>query len=134
MTQQVALESASTALKSMSAYILPLQYGLVGATAYVLRTLGKEISDVTYTVVSNVRFLLRLILGMLSGISIGLILTPEKQPETVVPIAVTPLAMAFLGGYSVELLFSAMDRLISAFSSDASRKNTGRDNPETHPP
>jgi hypothetical protein len=97
----------------------PLLYGLLGAAAYVMRSLSKEISDVTFSNVSNVRFVLRLVLGMLSGISVGLILTPDTPPSTL--SAVTPLALAFLAGYSVELLFSAMDRLISAFSSEGTR-------------
>jgi hypothetical protein len=113
------LETAKARLKAMSGYVLPLLYGLLGAAAYVLRSLSKEISDVTFSNVSHVRFILRLVLGMLSGISVGLVLTPEALPTTL--SSVTPLALAFLAGYSVELVFSAMDRLISAFSSEGPR-------------
>jgi hypothetical protein len=116
---QWLLGSAKARLKAMSAYVLPLMYGLLGATAYVMRSLSKEISEVTFSNISHIRFILRLVLGMLSGISVGLVLTPETLPTTL--SSVTPLALAFLAGYSVELVFSAMDRLISAFSSDGQR-------------
>jgi len=116
---QVLLDAAKARLKAMSGYVLPLLYGLLGAAAYVMRSLSKEISEVTFSKVSHVRFALRLVLGMLSGISVGLVLTPETFPTTL--SAVTPLALAFLAGYSVELVFSAMDRLISAFSSEGPR-------------
>ncbi len=117
--QQLLLTSAKATLKAMSGYVLPLLYGLLGAAAYVMRTLSKEIFEVTFSNVSNIRFILRLVLGMLSGISVGLILTPDTLPTTL--SSITPLALAFLAGYSVELLFSAMDRLISAFSSEGTR-------------
>jgi hypothetical protein len=117
--QQLVLSSAKATLKAMSAYVLPLLYGLLGATAYVMRSLSQEISEVTFSHVSNIRFILRLVLGMLSGISVGLILTQDTLPTTLA--AITPLALAFLAGYSVELLFTAMDRLISAFSSEGTR-------------
>jgi hypothetical protein len=117
--QQLVLSSAKATLKAMSAYVLPLLYGLLGATAYVMRSLSKEISEVTFSHVSNIRFILRLVIGMLSGISVGLILTQDTLPTTL--SAITPLALAFLAGYSVELLFAAMDRLISAFSSEGTR-------------
>jgi hypothetical protein len=32
--------------------------------------------------------------------------------------AISPFALAFLAGYSVEVLFAAMDRFIAAFSSE----------------
>jgi hypothetical protein len=117
--EQILLGTAKAILKAMSGYLMPLLYGLLGAAAYVMRSLSREVADVTFTNVSNVRFMLRLVLGMLSGISVGLILTPETLPTTL--SAITPLALAFLAGYSVELLFSAMDRLISAFSSEGTR-------------
>jgi hypothetical protein len=103
----------------MSAYLLPLLYGVLGTTAYVMRSLSREISEVTFSNASHIRFSLRLVLGALSGIGIGLVLTSDTLPPTLA--AVTPLGLAFLAGYSVELLFSAMDRLISAFSSNGTR-------------
>jgi hypothetical protein len=116
---QISLDSAKITLKAMSAYILPFLYGWLGAVAYVMRSLSNEIADLTYSKASDVRFRLRVVLGMLSGITVGLILSPEALPSSL--SAITPLALAFLAGYSVELLFSAMDRLISAFSSETPR-------------
>jgi hypothetical protein len=115
----VQYAAAMATLKWMLGYLLPLLYGLLGTAAYVMRSLSKEISEATFSNASHVRFGLRLVLGALSGIGVGLILTHDTLPPTLA--AVTPLGLAFLAGYSVELLFSAMDRLILAFSSDGTR-------------
>jgi hypothetical protein len=40
LTQQVLLDAANATLKALSGYLLPLLYGLLGAAAYVMRTLS----------------------------------------------------------------------------------------------
>src|SRR5207237_1096173 len=86
-----------------------------------------SIEEVTFSADSTVRYQLRLILGMLSGISVGLVLTPANLPGSL--SAITPLAQAFLAGYSVELLFAAMDRLIFAFAGDERARAKRKDQP-----
>jgi len=54
--------------------------------------------------------MVRIFLGMLSGVSLQWLLVREGQP---IPGGVTPAVLAFLGGYGVELLFAAFDRLLS---------------------
>lgn len=116
LSSQIALSSAHSTLKSMSSYILPLLYGLLGACAYILRSLAREINEVTFTDSSHIHYWLRLPLGMLSGIAVGWFFTPDNLPSALQTIQ--PLALAFLAGYSVELLFTGLDRLISAFAGD----------------
>ena len=53
---------------------------------------------------------------MLAGFSVGWLL---RVDEGVIPTgfaANSPLALAFVAGYSLELVFTAMDRLIGAFA------------------
>lgn len=98
----------------LSTYILPILYGLVGACAYILRALSEYIEKNTFSNSISVRLRLRLLLGILAGLSIAWFFNPESLTTTAGHI--TPFALAFVAGYSVELLFSAMDAIISAFT------------------
>lgn len=105
-------------LEVMQIYILPLLYGLLGASAYVLRSLNNEIRDLTYVVESNISYRLRIQLGALSGLAIGWFTIPDTASSASSFGTLSPLALAFLAGYSVEILFSGMDRLVSKFSTE----------------
>jgi hypothetical protein len=113
------LQIAQIILESLSKYLLPLLYGLLGACVYVLRTLSQEIKNLVYSVESDIRFQLRIYLGALAGLAIGWLITEQSAPGVLQ--TVTPIALAFLAGYSVELLFSAMDNIIDAFTKDSKK-------------
>lgn len=102
----------------MSSYILPLFYGLLGAYAFILRTLSKEIASITFSSSSRVQLSLRWPLGMLAGIAVGWFFNDETLPKGLEPLQ--PLALAFLAGYGVELLFTGLDKLIHAFTGQES--------------
>ena len=110
------LLTAGIVLTAMQVYLLPLLYGLVGACAYILRNLASAIEDQTFSGASEIRYRLRFYLGALAGMAVGWFLTPESSPTLLKQIS--PFALAFLAGYSVEVLFSAMDRFIAAFASE----------------
>jgi hypothetical protein len=101
---------------------LPLLYGCLGALVYILRNLALEIKALTYTEELKIHYKLRLILGTVSGLAIGWFYTPDQKDALVVSLS--PLALAFLAGYSVEILFATMDRMIAVFSTDKSSKTT----------
>lgn len=103
-------------LNVVQTYVLPPLYGWVGAVAYVLRRLISEINARTYQENSNTSYNLRVYLGVLAGLAIGWFLAPDEKTNGNVLHVLSPLALAFLAGYSVELLFSAMDKLLEAFS------------------
>lgn len=117
--QQLDVEDALVNSKSMlailSQYFLPLLYGLLGALAYILRTLSREIQNVTFTRGSEIRYSLRWPLGMLGGVTVGLFFDPADLSGLAV---ITPLGLAFLAGYGVELLFTGLDRMVSAFTGE----------------
>lgn len=102
--------SAEFVLGMLQTYILPLLYGFIGAAMFVLRTLRREIKDQTYCAESDINYRLRLALGSLSGMAIGLFMSPDDAASFG---AAGPLALAFLVGYNVEMLFSLMDKLIA---------------------
>ena len=107
-----ALLKAKFTSGAIGRYILPLMYGLLGAFAFVLRRLSEAIKKLEYTKESNINFSLRLHLGALSGLAIGWFSGPVTDATIIDIGTLSPLALAFLAGYSVELLFTLMDRLI----------------------
>lgn len=99
-------------LTSLQVYVLPLLYGLLGAFTYVLRTLSRDVRAFSYTPDSEVRYQIRLVLGMLSGLAVTWFIEPGSGTVQ----ALSPLALAFAAGYSVDILFAGMDRFVAAFS------------------
>jgi hypothetical protein len=106
--------TAKVVLSILQRYILPLLYGLLGASVYILRTLSSQIRARTYTEASNIDFRIRLYLGTLGGMVSAWFINPEVAGGLVKTLS--PFAIAFLAGYSIELLFAMMDKIISAFS------------------
>jgi hypothetical protein len=89
--------------------VLPVLYGALGTVAFVLRTVYGEMVQRSFDARRTGEFMVRIFLGMLSGVSLQWLLVREGQP---VPGGITPAVLAFLGGYSVELLFAAIDRVL----------------------
>ncbi len=108
-------------LQVLQSYVLPLLYGLLGAVAYVLRGLIKNIRAATYTSQAAINYGVRIFLGALAGPVIGYFITPEGTTGLG---SLSPMALSFLAGYNIELLFTAMDKIITAVS---------RKSPETPP-
>lgn len=111
-----ALLTAGFVLTALRMYVLPLLYGLVGACAYILRNLAANIEARTFSEVSETQYQLRFYLGALSGMAIGWFFTSGTSPTLL--NSISPFALAFVAGYGVELLFTAMDRIIDAFSNE----------------
>jgi hypothetical protein len=101
-------------LDVLQRYLLPILYGLLGTCVFVLRTLSSEITSRTYSEASNIGFRIRLYLGMLGGMVFAWFVIPESNDG--IFKSLSPFALAFLSGYSVELLFAAMDRFLTAFT------------------
>ncbi len=95
----------------IGAFFLPLMYGALGTCAYILRSIYAQMVRRSYDARRGGEFIVRIFLGMLSGITLQWLLV---RNGSTVPGGITPAVLAFLGGYSVELLFTAMDRLLSA--------------------
>ena len=101
--------AANFTLNAFQGYLLPLLYGLLGAFIFVLRTLLGEVKSLTYSFDSEIRYRLRLTLGALGGMIVGWFLKPEDAEGLA---SLSPMAISFLMGYNVDVLFSIMDRAI----------------------
>jgi len=96
---------------SMSRFLLPLLYGLLGACAFILRSVIKEMHARSFEVKRFQDFGTRVYLGMLSGITVQWFFESGANRPTG---GLTPAVLAFAGGYSVEMIFAAVDRVIHA--------------------
>jgi hypothetical protein len=88
----------------VTAYFLPILYALLGAFAYALRALSQEATARTY-IPSSAAFV-RIIIALIAGLVVGLFNNLTQG------VTLSPLAIAFLVGYGVELFFSLLDALL----------------------
>jgi hypothetical protein len=107
---QVQLELATS---FVGGFLLPVLYGMLGAIAFVLRRLSDDGSIDGETPTLKKRFSLRVPIGALSGLAAGWLLQPSTGGLSG---SLSPLALAFVAGYSADLVFTAMDRIVAAFS------------------
>ena len=93
---------------AMNSCILPILYALLGTCAYLLRSFEDAMSTRTFTpsVANSARFLI----AAIGGTVIGLFGNFTSQASA------SPLAMAFLVGYGVEIFFSFLESLIKSFT------------------
>ncbi len=91
--------------------ILPILYALLGTCAYLLRSFEDQMSNRTFipSVANSARFVIAAIGGTVIGLFSGF--TSEASAS--------PLAMAFLVGYGVEIFFSFLESLIKSFTRTA---------------
>jgi len=108
-TSRQAQLAAQFVLVILQSYLLPLLYGILGAGTSVLRSLSREIDNVTFSEETGIQHLLRISLGALAGIMVGWFSFLLPNETTSFIGSVSPLAIAFLVGYNIELFFSLMD-------------------------
>ena len=94
-------------------YILPLLYGLLGALTYVLRDLSTQTKKMLYSKDSDINHILRIVLGTIAGLAVGVFWGDMKQQESFIVIeSLGPLLVAYLSGMTVEYIFSAIETWI----------------------
>jgi len=130
---QLAGQFVLTVLQS---YALPLLYGILGAGSSVLRTLSRQIEKVIFSEEAGTQHLLRISLGALAGIMVGWFSFLIPKETTTFLGSVSPLAIAFLVGYNIEVFFSLMDAALNRVNdvwkkdSSATEKEEQLDTPQ----
>ena len=89
-------------LNNLYTALVPLLLGAIGACTYVLRLMSQQIADTTFSSTSPIRHFVRVALGALAGVAIGL---GGFAPEN----GLSAAALAFLAGYAVEPVFATLD-------------------------
>ncbi len=93
----------------LGGFLLPLLYGALGTSVYILRSMYAKMIERSFDPSDVGEFVVRVFLGTLCGVTVPwLFLNGGKQ----LPGGLTPSLLAFLAGYSVELLFTLIDRLL----------------------
>ena len=95
---------------AMATCILPVLYALLGTCAYLLRCYAQEMSSRTFvpSQSDSARFLIAAIGGGVVGLFSNLTINQGAS--------ISPLAIAFLVGYAVDVFFSFLEGLIQAFT------------------
>ena len=106
----------------MGSHILPVFYALLGTLAYLLRSFEQQMSTRTFvpSEANSARFLIAAIGGAVVGLFNNFSITQGAS--------ISPLAIAFLVGYAVDVFFAFLDGLLQTFT-----RNTPASPPSTPP-
>ena len=89
---------------ALTAYVLPVAYAALGACAYALRTLSEQTAARTYQ--PSHHAFARVVIALIAGLVVGLFNNFTQG------ISLSPLAIAFVVGYAVEIFFSFLDAFL----------------------
>jgi hypothetical protein len=128
--ETVAQVELDLATSFAGGFLLPLLYGMLGAIAFVMRRLSDETLSGEARTLKR-RYSLRVPIGALSGLAAGWLLQPSAGSVT---SSLSPFALAFVAGYSADLVFAAMDRIVAAFSAPAVPPPPAQPAPAPDPP
>jgi hypothetical protein len=105
----------------MGSWMLPWLYGMLGAVIFHMRRL----LDPCVPNPSWLRFAYRIVLGGFAGIIVVWFLTPSSQKLSQPAFAtLTSFGLAFLVGFSTDVFFQALDRLVNYLSQTVSQTAT----------
>ncbi|WP_139020588.1 hypothetical protein [Bradyrhizobium sp. ORS 285] len=128
--EAVARVQLDLATSFIGGFLLPVLYGMLGAIAFVLRRLSDESLTGEESREIRSRYSLRVPIGALSGLAAGWLLQP---PTSSTMTSLSPFALAFVAGYSADLVFTAMDRLVAAFTSAPEPRKAERPSGDVSP-
>jgi hypothetical protein len=111
----VKMHAARTVASRMGDIYLPLLLGFLGAYAFILRNLATQIATSSLARGSAIQHSIRLGTGALAGFASAWLLRPELMGGATLKY-LPSWALAFIAGYGIELVFSFMDRIVSAFT------------------
>ncbi len=100
-------------MSALGLWILPCLYGMLGAVLFHMRRL----LDPTLPTPSGLHFSFRIVLGGFAGIIVVWFWTPSSQKLAEPAFAtLTSFGLAFLVGFSTDVFFQALDRLVTYLS------------------
>jgi hypothetical protein len=105
-------------------FLEPFVYGGLGACAYLLRRAHAHFAARTFNANFRPEYLTRIVVGVVSGGAMTLFVVYVVDADGVVP-KLSQAAIGFLAGYSTELLFRTVDRLLEALFPRANPPHKG---------
>jgi hypothetical protein len=110
-------KSATILTGAVASSILPVLYALLGAGAYVLRRLECQLRSHTFISEAHSP---RFITAAIAGTVVGLFNFGQG-------VSVSPLAIAFLSGYAVDVFFKFLETLIQALSKSQEERGANKE-------
>jgi hypothetical protein len=113
---QNIMSDVTTFYGALNSCVLPVLYALLGTCAYLLRTFEDQMGSRTFipSAANSARFVIAAIGGTVIGLFSGF--TTQAKAS--------PLALAFLVGYAVEVFFAFLEGLIKSFTKTTSAVTT----------
>ena len=121
---QNILDLVSVSYGAITTCLLPVLYALLGTCAYLLRSFEEELRTMTFMPSSRANWARFLIAGIGGGV-VGLF----SNFTITQGASISPLAIAFLVGYAVDVFFSFLEGLLQSFS----KHKNGASSPATQP-
>jgi hypothetical protein len=121
-------QSAATLAGVLGNSVLPTLYALVGSLGAVLRRLNRELSDYLLTPRVLRASCIRVMLGVMTGVCIGLFVNSSAGAATLsglggAAVTLSASGIAFLAGYGVDGVFRMLDALLAhVFRANEGRK------------
>jgi len=106
---QNVLDDVSFSYGAFAACVLPVLYALFGTCAYLLRLFEKQMN--TRTFIQSPAYAARFFVAVIGGTVVGLFNYTITQG-----VSISPLAIAFLVGYAVDVFFAFLEGLLQAFT------------------
>jgi len=104
--------SVQQSLNSLiSRYLLPVFASLLGVTVFILRNESDDLRTLSLRTFESSTYSNRLALGVVGGLAISWFAITDTSG---VIGSISPAALAFLVGYSVEVLYNVLDALVQA--------------------
>jgi hypothetical protein len=123
IARQEDVQSITLVLSAYASYVLPVLFGLVGTIASFLRDISNRITASILSPRDETLAIIRLILGAIAGLAVGLFFTPSATAAQISAgagvLTLSASGIAFLAGYGADGFFRLMDAMITrVFSLD----------------
>ena len=117
----ISEQSGASLLEAIGNLLLPLLFGTLGALVYAMRHVEQQVATNRLLPGATRQAWLRVMLGLLMGACIGLFLRPEDTPVQGLAglpaqVTLTFSGIAFLVGFSVEIVFRVLETMVNAVS------------------
>ena len=112
---QEDVQSIGLVVSVCSTYVLPLIFGLIGTISAFLRDTGNKTLASTLSPRDESLVFVRLLLGAIAGIAVGLFYNPTASAQQVTTgagvLTLSASGFSFLAGYAADVFFTFLDKL-----------------------
>lgn len=107
----------NSVMAAYASYVLPVLFGLVGTIASFLRDISNRITGSILSPRAETLAIIRIILGAIAGLAVGLFFTPTSVAAQISAgagvLTLSASGIAFLAGYGADGFFRMIDAMIT---------------------